>query len=86
VAIATAPAAPPSPALIRREGLINRGVVGAIVLELDLACSGMLLGEKSEVPAVLFLGLCESGGGEIGKYQFPPASTRTMRILVPGKK
>ncbi len=49
VAISTAPAAPPSPTLIQREGLIKRGVVGAIVLELDLACSGMLLGGKMKL-------------------------------------
>jgi hypothetical protein len=66
--------------------LTKRGVVGEIVLELDLACSGMLLGKKSEVPAVLFLGLCEIRWWKIGKNQFPPLSTRTMRFLVPGKR
>jgi hypothetical protein len=86
MARATALAAPPSPALIQKKGLIKRGVVGAIVIELDLACSGMLLGEKVNIQSCFFWVSAKSGGGEMGKNQFPPASSRTMRILVPGKK
>jgi hypothetical protein len=65
MAIATAPAAPPSTALIQREGLIKRGVVGAIVLELDLACSGMLLGEKMKFQQYFFWVSAKSGGGKL---------------------
>jgi hypothetical protein len=65
MAIATALAAPPSPALIRREGLINKGVVGAIVLELDLACSGMHLGEKVKFQWYFFWVSAKSGGGKL---------------------
>ncbi len=67
VAIATTPAAPPSPALIRRKGLINRKVMGAIVLELDLACSGMLLGGKVKLQRYFFWVSAKSGSGKMGK-------------------
>jgi hypothetical protein len=55
-------------------------------LELDLACSGMLLGGKVKIQRYFLWVSVKSGGGKMGKYQFPPASTRTMRILVPGKR
>jgi hypothetical protein len=65
VAIATTSAAPPSPTLIQREGLIKRGVVGAIFLELDLACSGMLLGEKVKFQRYFFWVSAKSGGEKL---------------------
>jgi len=57
VAKATAPAAPPSSASIRRmrgAGMTFWGVVGAISLELELACSRRLLGEKVRCRAAIF--------------------------------
>ncbi len=89
MATATAPAAPSSTMLfqsIQREGLMLKGAVGASVLELDLAYSGMLLSEKVKFQRYFFWVSAKSGGEKIGKYQFPPASTRTMRLLVPGKR
>jgi hypothetical protein len=65
VAIATTPAAPPSTALIQKEGLIKRGGMRAIVLELNLACSGILLGEKVKFQQYLFWVSAKYGGGKL---------------------
>jgi hypothetical protein len=46
----------------------------------------MLLGEKVKFQRYFFSVSAKLSGGKIGKYQFPPASTRTMRISVPGKR
>jgi hypothetical protein len=46
----------------------------------------MLLGEKVKLQRYFFWISAKSGCGEMGKYQFPPASTRAMKILVPGKR
>jgi hypothetical protein len=39
----------------------------------------MLLGEKVKFQQYFFWVSAKSGGGKIGNYQFPPASTRTIR-------
>ncbi len=68
VAAATVPAAPLSPVLFQRvqcEGLMSKGVVGTSVLELNLAFSGMLLGEKVKFQRYFFWVSVKSGGGKL---------------------
>jgi hypothetical protein len=54
VALANAPAAPSSPSFVRRDGLMREGVVGAMMILLDLACFTEASGRKSEVPGSTF--------------------------------
>ncbi len=66
VAHATAPKVPPSPVPPRREGSIRRNLGAMIPLELDLACSGMLLGEIVKFQRYFFWVSAKSGSGKLG--------------------
>jgi hypothetical protein len=65
---------------------MSKGVVGASVLELSLACSGMLLGEKVKFQRYFFWVSAKSGGGKLINTSSHLPPPRTMRFLVPGKR
>jgi hypothetical protein len=85
VATATALAAPPSAESIRRiqsDGLMLRGVMGAMIFYLNRLFSWRLLVKKvRSAPIIFFAKSGKSGGGKSATHWFLPTSYLDYEII-----